>query len=133
MEVPHMFLAIHMEIIQWCELTRNRLKKGFLMYLLYWKSKWWFNSQKSIISLLFTLGHLLLGLMALLMWPQHPCEMSVHGFMLSQTPLAVIIPLSGSHSALMWVKGHIIEKPSPYRLISQCIAGFLPLDCRWMS
>lgn len=44
MEVPHMFLAIHMEIIQWCELT-GRANDDLI-------------AKKSVISLLFTLGHL---------------------------------------------------------------------------
>lgn len=51
---PYVFRV--MEIIQWCELTRNRLKKGFLMYLLYWKSKWWFNSQEKYYKFALHIG-----------------------------------------------------------------------------
>lgn len=35
-------------------------------------------------------------------------------------------PLRIQPCTLMWVRGHIIETPSLCRLISLCIAGFLP-------
>lgn len=95
-----------------------------------------FWGKKSYISLTSTSGttcvHTLMT--ALRGRPQHLGEMAVHWFTLTQIPLALIIPLSGSNLALMWVRGHIIEMPLLCHLISLCVARFLPsLDRKWMS
>lgn len=138
-EVPWMFLAIHMEISLWCEQRAYQKwakKKCFLMYLLSWKSKLWFNSQEEYYK--FALHTEPFAYICLGWWHCSwdlgtPAKMSVHRFMLSQTTLAVIIPLSGTNPAVMWVRGHNIAKPSLCRLISQCKSRISALDYWWTS